>query len=656
MTSKRAAKTSSEPVGKKQQTHAEFLQETLGAELAHKLKGRQMAMESASSHLDVYHRTTNVGPMAFVRELVQNELEANATKIRVGVDKAALLKDNIARFICGGNGQGFNLAYQKEKLATLAETGAKANPTGKNHGWGGRASLYWSSYNEYHSWQNGVGTCVAIFKDENGVVRYCKFPSADGAVHDSKPADEDLRSQFEIQDHGTVVKVYGRYLTSNSWEGEHEDAGVYHAVKFLNLRYFRAHVLKNKLGEPVTLQAFRFNTNKPDAWIKDGKINGGYYPVHGAEYYWDGACAPQHKASVSLGNGAATLHVRVLCDPKKQMTPEVPPRANWQSYMYSKGVFALAFENELYEGHEGPFADKFFSLFGANYSDMNSNLVFVLEMHKGAVEANLTRNGLVYLLTPGKKEIPLAEFGKEFMAKMEIEAPFLFKMLKAKASEELDVDTSKADDDLKDMLKSLEEIKDLVPLTPEQLEGLEDGGFGVVKKKKKLRPGPHEKKRKSKTDEPWPDDEEEEPLGPKWITFQFFHNETMGRGVVPASRVAHFIRNDVKVQVVEWEGIPQKLISSVAAKYAAYPHSLEAARKAFRIAIKRELGARVLLAGWQLKSQGWPDEEYDKAISTAALSTLSWVLIKKAMIDHMKYHFKTEKVKTAQLESNVKPY
>lgn len=210
------------------------------------------SVENLAHQIELNQRS--MGPHQYLRELVQNSIEAGATEIRIEPNPVAAREDKILQFMLADNGKGMTPGQLYAFINAYGIGGKSIGGRHQNFGIGGKtACLTWNKRGMVViSWQGksdpGALIQIAFDGEHYGAVRH---ETDDGIAAVVCPFNgyEEIRNRYRHWDSGTVVILLGnddRDGTSiensarDTWRGpvSHRFSDSrFGAVMMLNARY-----------------------------------------------------------------------------------------------------------------------------------------------------------------------------------------------------------------------------------------------------------------------------------------------------------------------------------------------------------------------------------------------------------------------------------
>lgn len=386
------------------------------------MKAIRVTDDSVAPLIDRAYRES--GPSQYVRELVQNALEATATQVEIGPEWQAAERSGVWRFMIADNGRGMTPEQLEAYLGSFGAGGRSIGGLHENFGIGSKTStLPWNyrgvvilSYTtecpggamlwlEYDAQSNQYG--MKELTDDGDVVA-TPFDGTDDpdvlGIDWSTVAPEWVREK-----QGTVVVLLGNTGRENTLWGKKGDDALRSIRKYVNTRYW-------KLPEDVTIRVTELHgiddlpksrheafTRRGDGWQKANVI-----AARGA-----GDFAEQDlKASdcVTLKDGTK---VHWFLKNKK------PSEGGGARFPH--GFVATLYKNELYNvTRQG--AGRVFRAWGISHTNVYERLVLVVEpspANKGkGVFPSQARAGLLMQSGDEAVELPWDDWREEFRERL----------------------------------------------------------------------------------------------------------------------------------------------------------------------------------------------------------------------------------------------
>jgi hypothetical protein len=382
------------------------------------MKAIRVTDDSVAPLIDRAYRES--GPSQYVRELVQNALEANATQVEIGPEWQAVERTGVWRFMIADNGRGMTAGQLEAYLGSFGSGGKDIGGLHENFGIGSKTStLPWNyrgvvilSYTEecpggamlwleYDAQTNRYG--MKELTDDGDVVAVPFDGTGDAEVLDidwSKVAPDWVREK-----HGTVVVLLGNTGRENTLWGKKGDDALRAIRKYINTRYWA-------LPEGTSIRVTELHGLADPPKSRDEAFS---RPGEG----WQ-------KANLIAAHGAADFAHQDLkasgCVTLKDQT-----KIHW--YLKNKkasdgggarfphGFVATLYKNELYNvTRQG--AGRVFRAWGISHSNVYERLVLVVEpapaINGKGVFPSQARAGLLMQSGDESVELPWDDWREEF--------------------------------------------------------------------------------------------------------------------------------------------------------------------------------------------------------------------------------------------------
>ena len=193
----------------------------------------------------LFHETKD---QQFLRELVQNSIEAGAKEIVICPDwnHVEETEGKAYRYMQADNGIGMDesqlVKYMNNFSCSGNENGVSVHDD--NFGVGAKiSSLGWNKNGMLIcSWKDGVGKAIKLWKDPNtGKYGLRRFRAQDENGRDIYVSVLDAPEKYKhpiIEDHGTVIVLCGNEPDEDTYYGPKDKGSTYSHTLDLNLRYF----------------------------------------------------------------------------------------------------------------------------------------------------------------------------------------------------------------------------------------------------------------------------------------------------------------------------------------------------------------------------------------------------------------------------------
>ncbi len=348
-------------------------------------------------------------PFAFVRELVQNALDAGADRVEIGPSwahvKASGATDKpVYKLAFSDNGHGIKRTQMAHQLNNLAASLRVMGPDG-NYGIGAKVTcLPWNPHGMIvMSWtgEKDDGTMIRLIEDKQtrnyGMHRY----AVDDGFDELPTPPSGHRSSWQTS--GTSVVLLGESVEEDTIFGPPSyEAGLYSIIHVVNDRYFT-------FPETVSVKVCVFESVTKSKWPKT-RSGASYRRAEGSRYYLD-----KHSKESGTVNGQG-------CKIHWWWHPDVN-MSGFDSYTSPLGYVSALHNTELYDTfRRGAKKTTPHGLISAMakfgilpVGDVWKNVTIVVEPDKDKVYTDLARGQLRY------KEggsLPWDEWGQMFAAKM----------------------------------------------------------------------------------------------------------------------------------------------------------------------------------------------------------------------------------------------
>jgi hypothetical protein len=355
--------------------------------------GQRLGIGRTSILLELAAR--NALEYQFLREIVENGLEAGATEIKIDADWVEVARRTsegrppVYRLGIWNNGPGMTPTEMTTYLGNIMQS-SKSMGVLKNHGGGARgACAYYNPHGMiWMSWINGVGFMVWLMKDpKSGEFMLKEFNFADGSrslVAPVPPAydfmfHKDRLGQKVRRQNGVLVLFLGQHEDDHTYigfagEGRKRRSGKVYQRE-LNRRYFRfpkgvdlwaweAPGRPSGMTEPDPIRDGWPTVPTRSCRRKDTNISGGQggHPK-GCKYYWD---------MYSIASGSTKISDAVV----HWWVNDGKERGGLGSYTWNFGVCAALWKDEVYHGNT---SDGRFRQFGVPFSKARRRIVLMVE-------------------------------------------------------------------------------------------------------------------------------------------------------------------------------------------------------------------------------------------------------------------------------------
>lgn len=375
------------------------------------------------------------GPFQWARELLQNSLEAGATRVTFGVEWQAVERLGVYRRMVADNGHGMTRDQLLSYFSSLGGGGKAIGGIHENFGIGSKTSLMpWNQYGMVVlSWVHSQGSMIWVRQDpETGEfgLRLISVEQDDGSdsleavfppfQDDAAGCDwRQVRPPW-LKEHGTVVVLLGDRPNQDTVLGDpargEREKDLKGVATYLNKRYWR-------IPEGVKVEVEELRNSDRKAWPKSrdaargtgGTPRGtnmrevkGAFPYISYQKAANGNLA--HQGAVTLADG--TLAHWFLWE---------GGRPGVHSYAAEQGFVAGLYKGELYDAtsHLATYRS-----FGVTSPEVRQRLWLVMEPRPYDPKTGVgvfprgDRNSLLLVRGGEPGPLPYAAWGAEFADKM----------------------------------------------------------------------------------------------------------------------------------------------------------------------------------------------------------------------------------------------
>lgn len=376
------------------------------ADIFNECEARTEPMKVKSLAPLVSRMARDAHPDQFLRELVQNSIEARATTIKISPSWRLVEELGLYFFSIADDGVGMNPDEIKEYYNMFSSSGkGEVSVNSENFGIGAKVTcLSWNPAGIIiMSWKDGEGSMATLWIDPEGKPGL-KWIS-DGEGYESVwAAPEEFKEPF-IKDHGTIVILLGKEGKQNTYYGpENCGRSTYSHLQDLNMRYLKA---PDKCRITVDALSSKNEWPKNEAeMVRRGnkKWKGSRHIVHGAAYYLDRMT--KHSGVVESSEGFK-IHWRILDEGRHSRS-----RVAFPNHAFSGAVY----NNEIYDRAKGIMATNHFKNFGIYRSSVRRNIVILVEP-EDCYKPNNIRTKLIHETILGK-ELPWEKYYQFFRDNM----------------------------------------------------------------------------------------------------------------------------------------------------------------------------------------------------------------------------------------------
>ena len=363
-------------------------------------------------------------PYAFVREFIQNSIDAGATRIEIGPDFTAVKtaiemgQTPAYKLRFTDNGEGIQRNKMKTLLNKLSSSGRNMDADG-NFGIGAKvAALPWNPYGiVFMSWTKDDNGMVRLFRRNDGNYGLFRFNESDDSgdnFTDLTVPPEDYQESWQ-KPSGTTVVLLGKTAEQDTIFGpDTDETGLWGIYRIVEDRYFT-------FPENTKVSVCVLKTQQRDKWPKSKKA-ADFHQAHGAKYYLD----KYSKDSGTVKVSGAKIHWWWHPETKSAGTQT-------QSYISPLGYVGALYDHELYDvvrksgtSHKKKFSYPhslvaMYAKFGLFLEEVWNNVTIVVEPDKysdknpDGVSPDLSRHRL---RMPGGQPLPWDSWGRAFVENM----------------------------------------------------------------------------------------------------------------------------------------------------------------------------------------------------------------------------------------------
>ncbi len=405
----------------------------------HKKTGASLVgMLTAGLHNIINRIYRETGPFQWLRELLQNSIEAGATRILAGIEWQAVKSRGVYRRLFADNGKGMTSQELVTFFRTLGEGDKPVGGRHENFGVGSKVALLpWNRHGMVViSYQDGDASMIWMMADpttgEYGLRRIRVTDPATGVESDTavyQPFNDTeagcdwttVAPQW-VRDsgHGTVVVLLGDTPDTDTVSGspDQDESAIKGLTKFLNSRYQSFDGIQVVVEELNTQDKSRWprseeeTRRKPAAGAETRTVN--RRTIRGADHYVQfpnfdkGGVAST--AATTLSDGTTVTHVLWTGD-----RPEIGDHAQRHGYI------AVVYRNEQYHitTHHHSFRN-----FGISQSEVRRNLTLIINPPEATEDSpgvypGGDRNRLLMKTDANDGlEVPIQDWGAEWAENM----------------------------------------------------------------------------------------------------------------------------------------------------------------------------------------------------------------------------------------------
>lgn len=406
----------------------------------------------------------------FVREFLQNCLDAGATRIEIGPDWTGLKtavemgSPPVYKLMFSDNGEGIPRRKMKALLNNLSSSGREMSADG-NFGIGAKvAALPFNPFGiVFMSWTKEEDGMVRLFRrtDGNyGLFRWNESNDEEDKFNDLTVPPEDYRESWQ-KPSGTSVVLLGKDENEDTIFGPpEEEAGLQAILRIVNDRYF-------KFDDNVKVSVCVFDNATKSKWPKSKK-EARYQVAKGAFHFLDNYS--EDCGTIRSNNYNAKIHW--WWHPNVKDVPQ---------YASPIGYVGSLYNNELYDTvrktkQSQLLLQSLFARFGIFYQDVWENVTIIVEPDKAS---DKNPDGAAPDLSRGRlkvangESLPWDDYGRAFADNM----PPVIAEAVAKASE--------GTESTFDLESKIKEYLDLMDIYTDKKASGSSGGSGSENLQKK---------------------------------------------------------------------------------------------------------------------------------------------------------------------------
>lgn len=388
-------------------------------------------------------------PYQYLREFVQNSIEANPTEIRLEPDWVfvedcvARGVDPIYRWSIWDDGDGMDEAELIAFKDVFTSSKGDMRSRRGNFGMGAKVSAY--PLNPagiiVMSWKGGVGRMIILHCDKHGHYSIVHQPRGDGKFDIVLPTPPvyNFKTDTNSREHGTLVIFVGAspddhtYLKPHVPETETWAVTLFNNVLSLNERY-----LTLPAGVEITayvpsskyIQAWARSRSKAASHLTSGEkshitrlirqdeprgkapqVYGTYRRVRGAQHHWTEVSTANGSVSGKIDGSSFTVNWWLFEKEEGKPDPIETGGAlsNLHAHVPTKSMVGLVHKGEMYNMRRGAALAWLFSRFGIFPTDVRKRMIIMVES-EGLVP-NDVRSALEM---EGAEDVPWDEWGAHF--------------------------------------------------------------------------------------------------------------------------------------------------------------------------------------------------------------------------------------------------
>ncbi len=361
-------------------------------------------------------------PFAFVREFIQNSLDAGATRVEVGPDfvgvKTAIEMGNdpVYKLSFADNGEGIKRSKMKGLLNNLSSSDRSMEANG-NFGIGAKvAALPWNPYGiNFMSWTKDGEAMVRLFRRHDGNYGLFRFNENDDTGDNFNDLTDPPKAYQDSwqKPSGTTVVLLGRDAESDTLFGPaDQEAGLFGLMHVINDRYF-------VFPEDAKVSVCVFENSAKSKWPKTKAEARKYYrQAQGSKWFLD---KHSKESGVVKGEG---VKVHWWWHPDAKST-------GFDSYTSQLGYVGALYDGELYDTYRRTKVGKrrtypyslvaMYAKFGLFFEDVWNNVTLVVEPD---IFSDKRPNGVIpdlsrgHLKSAAGEPMPWDQWGQLFAANL----------------------------------------------------------------------------------------------------------------------------------------------------------------------------------------------------------------------------------------------
>ena len=237
--------------------------------------------------------------LQFVRELVQNSIEGNASRIKISYERQGFEMYGVKRFLIQDDGKGMSAEELTEFLNELSSSGKEVG-VDKNYGIGAKTStLPWNPLGVvFVSWtsEDDPGAMIWLYKQRTGLYGAREFEDDEGDLVEALPLDqydEEIGNEYGVDfrlfrqkwNHksGSAVLLFGEHKMQDTYNPQllKPNVSKNELIRYLSRRY-------QNLQIPVSVASYNplvgTKQEGDTQWVRIktlGDVDGGYFEGKG---------------------------------------------------------------------------------------------------------------------------------------------------------------------------------------------------------------------------------------------------------------------------------------------------------------------------------------------------------------------------------------